>query len=182
MKPQKTLPATLCALASLTLAACAEGPGLQGPAAVVTPPSDSGAVFKPEAFAWSQASGSASLQGAVTFHAGPTRYACQGGDVLLTPETGWSRRRMIILYGSATAASVPASIVRARIPSAPTGDYARFVRRTTCDADSHFTFSNLPDGAWYVITVAKSTDGQGEPMALTRRVETHGGSKTVTLN
>ena len=89
---------------------------------------------------------------------------------------------MIILYGSATAASVPASIVRARIPSAPTGDYARFVRRTTCDADSHFTFSNLPDGAWYVITVAKSTDGQGEPMALTRRVETHGGSKTVTLN
>jgi hypothetical protein len=32
-----------------------------------------------------------------------------------------------------------------------------------------------------VITIAKSADGQGEDLAVTRRVETRGGSRSVTL-
>ena len=101
--------------------------------------------------------------------------------MILTPETAWSRRRMIILYGSATAAAVPVSIVRARTPSAPSGDYARYVRKTTCDETNHFSFLGLPDGAWFVITVGKPVDGSGEGVAVTRRVETHGGPRSVTL-
>lgn len=89
---------------------------------------------------------------------------------------------MIILYGSASAAAVTVSIVRARTPGAPAGDYARFVRKTTCDAANRFSFEGLPDGSWFIITVAKPADGQGETVAVTRRVETRGGVRSVTLN
>ena len=47
--------------------------------------------------------------------------------MVLTPETLWSRRRMTILYGSPSSAAVPVATVRARTPSAPSGDYAAFV-------------------------------------------------------
>ena len=69
---------------------------------------------------------------------------------------------------------MPADDVRARTPSAPNDDYSSFVRRTTCDAADRFTFSNLPDGAWFVITVARPLAG-GESVAIMRRVVTRGG-------
>jgi hypothetical protein len=173
----------LLVLSTLALASCAEGPTGPGqaPPAVYEAPSPAGGVFDPRDFAWSTATGGGSITGALAYHRGSERFSCQGSDVLLTPETAWSRRRMFILYGSANAAAAPVSIVRARTPSAGTGDYARFVRRTTCDANSRFSFRGLPDGAWYVITVGKPAAGAGEPMAVTRRVETHGGITSVTL-
>ncbi|MBV8681301.1 MAG: hypothetical protein JO111_00400 [Caulobacteraceae bacterium] len=173
--------------ASLVLAACEETP--MGPEATPTgppPPSSYGAVppasaFNPQDFAWSAERGSGSIAGTFGYRRGPVRFICQGEDVLLIPETPWSRRRMIILYGSATAAAIPVSIVRARSPSAPTGDYARYVRRTTCDADNHFQFDDLPMGPWYVVTVGRPSQGGGEPIAVTRRVEISGGQRTVAL-
>ena len=154
-----------------------------GPSAAPTyePTSPSATAFDPRDFAWSTTSGSGSIVGALTYHRGPVRYTCQGSDVLLTPETAWSRRRMMILYGSANAAAAPVSIVRARTPSAGAGDYARFVRRTTCDEDNRFSFRGLPDGAWFVITVGKPVGGGDEPVAVTRRIETHGGVSAASL-
>ena len=151
-------------------------------APVYEPPSAATANFDPRDFAWSAAPGTGSISGVLTYHRGTQRYSCQGSDVLLTPETPWSRRRMIILYGSATSAAAPVSIVRARTPSAGAGDYARFVRRTTCDEASRFSFHGLPDGSWFVITLGKPLDGVGEPMALTRRVETHGGDSPAPIS
>jgi hypothetical protein len=174
----------LAALSALLLASCAEGPaeygGGAGPAE--TPPAGSATTFDARDFAWSTAAGEGAIAGSMTYHRGAARYSCAASDVLLTPETAWSRRRMIILYGSATAAAVPVSIVRARTPTAGTGDYARFVRRTKCDSDGRFAFQNLPDGAWFVITVGRPVDGVGEPVALTRRVETHGGTSAAPLS
>jgi hypothetical protein len=74
------------------------------------------------------------------------------------------------------------SIVRARTPSAPTDDYARYVRRTTCDQTGRFAFTGLPDGSWFVITVGKPVGGPGEAVAVIRRVETHGGPINATLS
>jgi hypothetical protein len=174
--------------ATLVLAACEETP--MGPEATTptgpAPPSSYGAIpppsaFNPQEFAWSAERGSGSISGTFGYHRGPVRFICQGEDVLLIPETPWSRRRMIILYGSANAAAIPVSIVRARSPSAPTGDYARYVRRTTCDADNHFGFDDLPVGPWYVVTVGRPAEGGGEPIAVTRRVEIGGGPRTVSL-
>ena len=88
---------------------------------------------------------------------------------------------MVILYGSPTRADVPLEIVRARTPSAPSGDYARYVRKTTCDTGNRFSFAGLPDGAWFVITLARPESG-GDPVAIMRRVETNGGVRQLTLN
>jgi hypothetical protein len=177
----------MVATASLLLAACEETPmGLEGPPSPPPPPGGYAALpppttFNSQDFVWSTAPGDASLSGTFAYHRGPGRYICQGEDVLLIPETAWSRRRMIILYGSANSAAIPVSIVRARSPTAPSGDYARYVRRTTCDGDNHFVFRDLPPGPWYVVTVGRPADGQGEQIAVTRRVELQDGPRTVAL-
>jgi hypothetical protein len=178
----KRLVSTLSILLTCgVLAACADQPmGLSSPGAPVADLAPPGP-FQPADFAWSTRRGGSSIEGVLAYRGGGGRYTCDGGDVILTPETAWSRRRMIILYGSASAAAVPVSIVRARTPGAPAGDYARFVRKTTCDAANHFEFEGLPQGSWFVITVAKPIDGEGETVAVTRRVDTRGGPRSVTL-
>ena len=163
------------------LAGCAYQPmGPEAPAAPIAEMAAPGP-FQPSDFAWSTRAGGSSISGVLAYRGGNGRFTCEGGDVILTPETGWSRRRMVILYGSATAAAVPVSIVRARTPGAPAGDYARFVRKAICDGANRFRFDSLPEGSWFVITIAKPVDGQGETVAVTRRVETRGGPRSVTL-
>jgi hypothetical protein len=175
------------AAVSLLLAACEQLPMGPGPTETGPPPAQAYGVLPPastfnnQEFAWSAAGGAGSLSGVFAYRRGPQRFVCRGDDVLLIPDTPWSRRRMLILYGSATSAAIPVSIVRARTPSAPTGDYARYVRKTTCDGDNRFAFGNLPIGSWYVVTIGKAADGQGEPIAVTRRVDLLGGSQSVTL-
>ena len=175
----------LLVLSVTTLAACAEQPlgpsgPPPGPPPLYTP--GSGGVFRTRDFAWSAQPGDGSILGTLAYRAGGLRYSCQGGDVILTPETAWTRRRMVILYGSPAAAAVPLEIVRARTPSAPSGDYASYAKKTTCDGANHFSFSDLADGGWFVITLARPVDGPGEPIAVMRRVETRGGQRIVTLN
>jgi hypothetical protein len=66
-------------------------------------------------------------------------------------------------------------------PSAPSGDYSAFVKRTVCDQNSRFSFSGLANGAWYVITVAKPVGAPGPDIAIMKRVEVRGG-RTVALD
>jgi hypothetical protein len=85
---------------------------------------------------------------------------------------------MAALYGSTERAALPADEVRARTPSAPSGDAGPFVKRTTCDEADQFAFSGLPDGSWFVITVAKpAANPKGDSVALMRRVTTRGGGR-----
>ena len=172
---------------TLALAGCANQPmelASASPSSSTRPADASGGgeTFKADDLAWSTQGGSGGIEGVLAYHDGPTRYTCQGGDVILSPESAWSRRRMVILYGSSMNAAVPVSVVRARTPGAPAGDYARFIRKATCDGANHFSFTGLPSGSWFVITVAKPVDGQGEAVAVTRRVETRGTSRATILN
>ncbi|MEO8115244.1 MAG: hypothetical protein ABI655_12735, partial [Phenylobacterium sp.] len=116
--------------------------------------------------------------GRLGFHQGETRYTCAGATVILTPETAWSRRRMTFLYGSPERSALPTDEVRARTPKAPAGDSSAFTRRTTCDPADRYSFTALPDGAWYLLTVAKPANGVGSSMALMRRVTTRAGRVT----
>ena len=141
-------------------------PGRMGPSA---------GAFRGEDFAWSTESGSGSIAGHLAYQKGRVRYTCAKGTVILTPETPWTRRRMQALYLSSEAAALPADEVRARTPSAPSGDYSAFVRKATCDAASRFSFAGLPDGAWYAITIVKPATGEGAGIALMKRVVTQGG-------
>jgi hypothetical protein len=160
--------------AAAALAACT--PTLGPPPPPGYGPS-AGSTFRAADFAWSTEAGRGGIAGQVAYHDGKIRYGCAHATVILTPETPWTRRRMKILYGSTESAAEPAEAVRARTPSAPSGDYSAFVRRTTCDGASRFNFGGLPDGAWYVITIAKPPGG-GEGLALMKRVTTTAGKMT----
>lgn len=169
----------LAALA-LTVSACAPSLG-PPPPGYPPPPRPPGAPrFDPDAFAWSKAAGRNSIVGKLTYKQGQTRFSCAGAGVVLTPETPWSRRRMAVLYGPGERAALPAAEVRARTASAPPGDPGPFVKRTTCDANSGYSFFGLPDGAWYVIALARPVGHpKAEGLALMRRVVTKGGRITT---
>jgi hypothetical protein len=161
------------------LTACAPTYGPPPPGRMATlPPPPSDPTFRPTDFAWSQAPGRNTLAG-VLGHGGAVRYTCAGATVVLTPETAWAARRMLVLYKSNDRAALPVADVRSRQNQAPAGDSNPYVRRATCDAADHFAFANLPDGAWYVVTLAKPVNGpSAASLAMMRRVTTRGGRVT----
>lgn len=156
------------------LAGCETTGGGPPPPPTPTQPA-SAAVFRAGDFSWSAVPGKARIDGRLAYRNGAQRYTCAGSVVVLTPETPWTRRRMNILYRSSAYAALPAAEVRARTPSEPGEDYSAFVRRATCDAGDGFSFSGLPDGGWFVITVAKPAGGAGDSMAIMRHVQTKRG-------
>ena len=173
MKAQ-TLPAVS---ALLLLTACATDGA--APSAKVPPDASqaSTAAFKASDFAWSTVVGKGRIDGQLTFAQKGAAFTCAGTDVVLTPETPWVRTRMSILYMSADKAALPAVQVRQRTPPERSQDYSGFVKRTKCDASNKFTFQGLPDGAWFVITVAKPVaPGSALDMAIMRRVTIKNGS------
>jgi hypothetical protein len=157
-------------------AACAPTMGPPPPRSMTGP-----VTFDARQFAWSQAGGANTIAGRLGYRQGATAFSCAGSSVVLTPETPWSRQRMAVLYGSTERAVLPSDEVRARTANAPAGDAGPYVKRATCDDAGRFTFTGLPDGAWYAITVARPV---GQPdagsTAVMRRVVTRGG-RTVSL-
>ena len=148
------------------------------PGRAVAPAVPTDDAFRASDFAWSQAPGRNTLAGALG-HAGTVRYTCAGSTVVLTPETPWSRKRMMVLYKSDQRSALPTADVRSRTGQAPPGDSDPYVKRAVCDATDHVSFTGLPDGAWYVVTLAKPVPPQtGGSLAMMRRVTTHGGRVT----
>lgn len=165
----------LILLAAAGLAAC----GTTGPSGGGGPVvSNSSAAFSDRDFAWSSAKGGDSIDGTLNYQGGPAAFTCS--DVVLAPMTPWSRARMRILYLSDNQSVVKVDDVRARTPPEASGDYAQYARHAQCDAANHFSFTGLPDGAWFVITAATPVRG-GDKMAVMRRVDTHGGNRHVNL-
>ncbi|HEY3951715.1 hypothetical protein [Phenylobacterium sp.] len=171
------------ALCALSAAACAPalGPPPPGrlPSAPPPPPPPADDAFRASDFAWSQVPGKNTLSGVLAHPPGAARYTCAGLTVVATPETPWSRRRMMVLYKSDQRAALPVDDVRSRQNMAPPGDSDPYVKRAKCDAANHFVFPGLPDGAWYLVTLAKPAAGQSGPnLAMMRRVVTKGGKVT----
>lgn len=165
--------------AVLLISACASpgGPTPSAPAAAPPAAGAGTAAFRPADFAWSQAPGKGGIDGQLTYSQSGQAFTCANAPVILTPETPWVRARMMVLYNSDKTAALPAAEVRGRTPPERSQDYSAFVRRATCDAQNHFSFSGLPDGPWFVITVAKPTTpgAAGRDMAIMRRVVLKGG-------
>lgn len=179
----------LVLFASLALVGCAtDGTTTGGGSPAPTASAGSGAAggggsqaFNKADFAWSTGAGKGEIEGQLAFKQGSVAYGCADAGVLLTPETPWVRRRMEILYTSADKAALPAAEVRARTPPERNQDYSGFVKRAACDTAGHFAFAALPDGAWYVITVARPVAGTGAEMAIMRRVVVKGAKVKLTL-
>jgi len=176
--------ARLLAAAALlgSLTACAPTLGPPPPGRMAQAPSAEDGVFRASDFAWSQQPGRNTLSGSLS-HAGPAgavRYTCAGATVVMTPETPCARRRMSVLYKSDQRAALPTEDVRSRQNQAPPGDSNPYVKRTTCDAADRFSFTGLPDGAWYIVTLAKPVGAANAPtLAMMRRVVTRGGKVTA---
>ncbi len=162
-----------------SLAACSTVEPLTAPLHSVTgPPS-----FHARDFAWSSERGTSGIRGEVAYSPGGARYSCAGQPVILTPDAPFSRWRMQQLYGSADRAALPVSEVRSRQGGKPSDDYSSYVRRASCDGAGRFTFQGLPAGGWFIIVVAQPGGGNGQAMALMRRVITHAGSvRSVMVN
>lgn len=177
MSPRKRLlPLIAVAALGVSLAACETVPmgGGFGPG---SGPGAAPGVFRGDDFAWSTATGRASIDGQIDYRRNGRVFACTG-SIGLTPDTPYTRARFRTLYGSTDRAAVPEAIVRARTVADPNADYRSFVRSTTC-ANGRFSFTGLPDGGWFIIAPV-SADGE-ERVVLMRHVETRGGRITVTL-
>jgi hypothetical protein len=173
--------ALLISTLSLTAAACAstyEGSLPPPPPPPVEQPAP-GPAFDRQQFAWSTKPGTAQIKGAVSYAPG---YSCAGGKVVLTPDAPYSRQRIRNLYGSVDHAAAPVSEVRGRQKARAGEDYSQFVRTADCGADNRFSFRDLPAGGWFIIVAASQEGGEGEPVALLRRVVLKKGEiRAVTM-
>ncbi len=137
--------------------------------------------FSPSEFAWSSERGSSTVRGLVDYSQGGRHYGC-AGQVVLTPDAPYSRRRILSLYGSTERADLPVDEVRSRQAHRPSDDYSAYVKKQSCDATGHFSFAGLPAGGWFVIVVVQPPAGNSPALALMRRVETRPGSvRTIVL-
>jgi hypothetical protein len=166
----------VCAVGGFLLLGACASPGGPTPGAPASTAAAS-AAFRAADFTWSQAAGKGGIDGQLAYSQAGQAFTCANSAVVLTPETPWVKRRMMILYNSEQSAALPAAEVRGRTPPERSQDYSAFVRRTTCDAQNHFAFAGLPDGAWFVITVAKpvAAGAPGRDVAIMRRVTLRNG-------
>lgn len=159
--------------AGLLLAGCQTGPsGPWGPVPPPPPPPPR------NEFEWSAANGANVIEGEAVWRRAGQTFSCAGQAVGLTPETPYTKKRMVELYGSDEAAIRTVAEVRARSAEAPTRDYRAYVRSTECDSHGRFVFRGLPDGGWFVIVRGSSKSGASE--VAMRRVHVASGETRTT--
>ena len=75
---------------------------------------------------------------------------CAGNRVLLMPATSYFRE---MFWHMIVARSEP------NPPETPYPSLKNMIRRTECDAQGHFSFSEVPDGTWFVLTQVNAKPG-----------------------
>jgi hypothetical protein len=75
---------------------------------------------------------------------------CAGSRVLLLPATSYFRE---MFWHMIVAGSEP------NPPETPYPSLKGMIRRTECDAQGNFSFTEIPDGTWFVLTQVNARDG-----------------------
>lgn len=135
----------LVGAAALTLVGCAIAP--PSPDVIKTV-----AQFSPSDLAWSLISGTNGIEGsAVLRTVGGDARTCAALIVSLLPVSEYTAERIRKLYGSDTAGyrSAEAGVLIFDPPE----DIGPYERHATCDALGNFSFSNLPDGPYFVVAL-----------------------------
>lgn len=75
---------------------------------------------------------------------------CAGSRVLLVPATSYFREMFwhMIITGS-----------EPEPPETPYPSLKSMIRRSQCDAQGNFSFSEIPDGTWFILTQVNARDG-----------------------
>ncbi|WP_123812187.1 hypothetical protein [Ottowia oryzae] len=99
---------------------------------------------------------------------------CAGEEVNLVPETEYANQRIGKAYGSTDRGYI--NVYQARIQIANPPGYLESTLKTRCDPQGKFTFKNVGDGNWFVVTgviwlVGYSTEGG----MLMERISLKGG-------
>jgi hypothetical protein len=81
---------------------------------------------------------------------GDSVVTCAGSRVLLLPATSYFRE---MFWHMIVAGSEP------KPPETPYPSLKGMIRRTECDAQGNFSFSEIPDGTWFVLTQVNAGDG-----------------------
>ena len=162
---------------SVVLGACATTDVPAPPAAAGPPPA-----FTASDFAWSQASGGASVRGSALYSPRGRAWSCTADGATLIPDAPYTRWRMERLYAAVDRGRATAAETRARQVAAP-AEFTPLVRTASCDTYNRFRFDGLAPGVWYVVATMRPPSGAaGDAVQLMRRVEVDAGeTEAVTL-
>lgn len=155
---------------AMVMAGCATAPS--APAHISTP-------FRAADYAWFSAKGNNTISGnAVMRTVGGEVRTCAAFPVGLVPGGAYTRERMMIVYGSSDRGYRPAGSRVQFGNDEP--QYLALLKEATCDSQGNFTFTDLPDGEYFVIAqviwgvpMRYHTEAQGG--TIMQRVELRGG-------
>jgi hypothetical protein len=100
---------------------------------------------------------------------GDSVVTCAGNRVLLLPATSYFRE---MFWHMIVAGSEP------KPPETPYPSLKGMIRRTECDALGNFSFSEIPDGTWFVLTQVNAKHGG---VLITEMTLPNGGTPQVLL-
>ena len=142
--------------------------------------------FDPAEVAWFAGRGTNTIQGSAIMRSyNCTAKTCAALPVVLFPVSAYGRERIMALYGSDQEGFNPALLGR---PADFVGDDSRYLataKTTHCDARGRFAFTELPDGAYFLVgtvTWREHRAGLEQGGYLMQRVQvTTGETKEVLL-
>jgi len=141
--------------------------------------------FDPAEVAWFAARGTNTIQGSAIMRSyNGTAKTCAALPVVLFPVSAYARERMMHLYGSDQEGFNPVLLGR---PADFGGDDPRYLntaKTTRCDARGRFAFTELPDGAYFLVgavTWRERQAGLEQGGHLMQRVAVTTGETTEVL-
>ncbi|WP_457755432.1 hypothetical protein [Thermovibrio ammonificans] len=142
--------------------------------------------FNPKEVAWFKKKGNNTLTGQAFLRTmGGQVITCAGQDVYLIPVSKYSSERIKAIYGNTTKAFVDILSYRNKnikfIPDSK--EYFKFIKKTICDANGRFKFTNLPDGEYFLFTQVVWTVPVLGPQGgvLMQKVRLSGGEKREVI-
>lgn len=103
---------------------------------------------------------------------------CAGGEVSMIPVTKYSTERMTAIYQNVERGYSGAYAQRINFEP-KNEDYLKLFRNTTCDAQGYFSFNNVKDGDYYVVTTIMWSVGNAPTGgSMIKKVSVSGGKTT----
>ncbi len=131
-------------------------------------------VFNEEEIKWVKNEGNNEIKGsALLRQRGGGVVTCAGNKVGAIPSSTYATERMRALYGNTNKGYNQTTLVEDPDPR-----YWEIILTTTCDAQGYFTFRDVPDGEYYIVTgIFWEISSQNQGGTLMERVKVENGEK-----